>query len=588
MRKLSVALIIALAACGSSDKSGGDDPIDAGVDAPVGECGNAMVEGDEDCDDGNNNEDDMCQSDCTFSCGDGVLQSVELCDTAIAPGDDGACPTDCDDSDACTVDTVIGTECAASCEHGLISANIDDDACCPAGSTSLDDNDCAVVCGNGAVENGETCDTAIASGDAGACAQVADCDDNVACTADALDNGGTCTADCTNTDITAAADNDGCCPNGETIATDNDCAGVCGDGIVTAPEACDTAIASGPGSCPVQADCVDNIACTEDILVLGGTCNAVCSNPDITSPVNGDGCCPPAANEQTDNDCQPVCPNDVIETGETCDDGNTTPGDGCDANCQLEPLSVAYRFTDLDLRDPHVFVDASFFGCPDVTDTPFFLAPDFTANGEFQDSVQLDGDGDGLLDLSALVLMDPLDQVSATTPMEVDFPDCTAPMASTVCTGSGSSTATTANNSSSGTCLGELAGTTSGYSPAIVEATAIAGSACFASDSETITIDLAGIVVTLEDSFIGARYSGDPATGLVNGLVRGFISEANADATILPDTLPVVGGEPLSLLLPGGSGNCSSNDDRDIGPDGSTVGWYFYLNFVATEVPYTP
>ncbi len=32
----------------------------------------------------------------------------------------------------------------------------------------------------------------------------------------------------------------------------------------------------------------------------------------------------------------PVCGNNVVETGETCDDGNTTPGDGCDANCQTE------------------------------------------------------------------------------------------------------------------------------------------------------------------------------------------------------------------------------------------------------------
>ncbi len=31
-----------------------------------------------------------------------------------------------------------------------------------------------------------------------------------------------------------------------------------------------------------------------------------------------------------------VCGNGVVETGETCDDGNTTPGDGCDEFCQIE------------------------------------------------------------------------------------------------------------------------------------------------------------------------------------------------------------------------------------------------------------
>lgn len=31
-----------------------------------------------------------------------------------------------------------------------------------------------------------------------------------------------------------------------------------------------------------------------------------------------------------------VCGNGVIEAPETCDDGNTTAGDGCSATCQLE------------------------------------------------------------------------------------------------------------------------------------------------------------------------------------------------------------------------------------------------------------
>ena len=32
----------------------------------------------------------------------------------------------------------------------------------------------------------------------------------------------------------------------------------------------------------------------------------------------------------------PVCGNSVIETGETCDDGNTVSGDGCSSTCQIE------------------------------------------------------------------------------------------------------------------------------------------------------------------------------------------------------------------------------------------------------------
>jgi fibro-slime domain-containing protein len=33
----------------------------------------------------------------------------------------------------------------------------------------------------------------------------------------------------------------------------------------------------------------------------------------------------------------PVCGNGVIDPGETCDDGNATPGDGCSGVCQIEP-----------------------------------------------------------------------------------------------------------------------------------------------------------------------------------------------------------------------------------------------------------
>ena len=32
-----------------------------------------------------------------------------------------------------------------------------------------------------------------------------------------------------------------------------------------------------------------------------------------------------------------TCGNGSVESGETCDDGNTNPGDGCSATCQTEP-----------------------------------------------------------------------------------------------------------------------------------------------------------------------------------------------------------------------------------------------------------
>ena len=67
--------------------------------------------------------------------------------------------------------------------------------------------------------------------------------------------------------------------------------------------------------------------------------------------------------------------------------------------------------------------------------------------------------------------------------------------------------------------------------------------------------------------------------------MRGFISETDANNTILPASFPLVGGRPLSSLLPGGTGNCASYDDRDL--QGGVFGWWFYLNFPAAAVAYT-
>jgi cysteine-rich repeat protein len=37
----------------------------------------------------------------------------------------------------------------------------------------------------------------------------------------------------------------------------------------------------------------------------------------------------------------PTCPNRALDPGETCDDGNSTTGDGCDASCHLEQATAA-------------------------------------------------------------------------------------------------------------------------------------------------------------------------------------------------------------------------------------------------------
>jgi len=251
---------------------------------------------------------------------------------------------------------------------------------------------------------------------------------------------------------------------------------------------------------------------------------------------------------------------------------------------------TAYRFDFLALRDPHGFV----FGCSDITDPPGLFGN--SVNGIIDDYLNVDGDNDDILDLSIMMVFDPLDTGdTASTDVELVFGDCTAPASSATCSATSATTrfAAEVTNQPAGTCLDTLADTVSSgeeyiqdYPP--IGVTTAGSEPCFRSDAQSLTIPIAGAEITLEDARVAARYTDG---GLVVGLIRGFISEANAETTEVP--LPLLGDTPIADLLWGGENNgCPvDNDDptpgdMDIGPDGVTLGWYFYLNFTAEEVAF--
>jgi hypothetical protein len=66
---------------------------------------------------------------------------VEMGETCDPPA---SCPTNCNDNDACTMDTLSGTAatCDVVCMHAPITACANDDGCCPMGCTYANDNDC--------------------------------------------------------------------------------------------------------------------------------------------------------------------------------------------------------------------------------------------------------------------------------------------------------------------------------------------------------------------------------------------------------------------------------------------------------------
>ena len=243
------------------------------------------------------------------------------------------------------------------------------------------------------------------------------------------------------------------------------------------------------------------------------------------------------------------------------------------------PAPKAFRISDLDLRDPHVF--ASVVVCLDFTDDPLPVV-NLAFNGSLEDQLNGDADMDGFLDLSSLLLFRPLDTLGIAERVDLDSGLCLDPVASMICAADPmqAPVMTSYDGAAAGTCLAAVPGTTSAYVPAVDEPPA----PCFVTVATTAPFQLGDIVVTLQDLQIAATFVGDPVSQLATGLIRGFLTEADADTLLLPPDLPVVGGMPISVLLPGGTGNCAAGDDRDT--HSGMSGWWFYFNFTADRVTY--
>jgi hypothetical protein len=263
--------------------------------------------------------------------------------------------------------------------------------------------------------------------------------------------------------------------------------------------------------------------------------------------------------------------------------GNTLAWSASAGEPALPPADV-FRLSDLDLRDPHLHVTVPVFGCFDFTDQDLPLGLGLSFNGQIQAAITGDSEPDGLLDASYLLEFRPFDEAATALRLDIGGGLCTAPMAGTSCAPDPATVPQTAlyDGLGAGSCLAALDGTT--HVPYTPEVAGVAGP-CFVSAPRQVVFDLNGVALPLTDLQFAGDWTATPVTGFATGLMRGFLSETDAATVLLPAALPIVGGEPITVLLPGGAGGCAAHDDRD--SESGVSGWWFYFNFAADAVLWT-
>ncbi len=138
---LSLSLLVA-AACGARSE------LDRakGAPQPEPECGDAVVNGEEQCDEGVQIVGDDCLDDCTFAfCGDGELRAGEACDDGNTQNGDG-CEADCSFS---------------TCGDGVLDPG---EACDDQNPANCTPNCTFPICGDGFVAPFEECDEGAENG----------------------------------------------------------------------------------------------------------------------------------------------------------------------------------------------------------------------------------------------------------------------------------------------------------------------------------------------------------------------------------------------------------------------------------------
>lgn len=265
-------------------------------------------------------------------CGDGKAGLGESCDDGNIVGGDGC-------SSTCKIEgpfwaCVFGSLCidVRDCGDGGAEAGTDG-GCVPPPKTP--------ACGDGMIDPGEACDDGnLAGGDGCAfdCKTIepnfvcptpgALCQSTVVCGDNKISGSETC-------DDGNMASNDGCSAscqleNGWTCPLPGVAcvAKQCSDGLVAGSEECDDGNAANGDGCSSTCKLETQVVTVAPTTTTPGSTNIVhyvCTYPN--PPLN------PVRQVCTTT----VCGNGVREGSEQCDDGNTSPYDGCSKSCEFEP-----------------------------------------------------------------------------------------------------------------------------------------------------------------------------------------------------------------------------------------------------------
>ena len=268
-------------------------------------CGNTIKETGESCDDGGNVPGDGCDAWCQIEinplCGNLMLEPGEQCDDGNLTALDGCSPT-------CQIETsVCGNkilEYTEQCDDGNL---VSGDGCSSTCKIEL-------ICGNGIIQGNEECD-----------------DGN----------------------LTAG---DGCSPQCKIETGPR-----CGDGVLDNGEQCDDGCLKGkPLVCEVGIDDADGCSATCKVEILPNVCGNGVLEPGV-GELCDDGCllgianvCEPGVDDADGlctYDCKwpgcaicqpPCCGDGTLQSGEECDDCNTSNDDTCTSACKKIIVPVGF------------------------------------------------------------------------------------------------------------------------------------------------------------------------------------------------------------------------------------------------------